>query len=74
MSRADVRVMDTGLPGCALIINKRTHFWYLVERTSRTVIDYGSCAEHRRAAYMALSRNDTAAQRMYERASMEGSD
>ena len=74
MSRADVRVMDTGLPGCALIINKRTHFWYLVERASRTVIDYGSTSEHRRAAYMSIGANDTAAQRAYERSTLQDSD
>jgi hypothetical protein len=35
-------------------MNKRTHFWYVVDKESRNILDYGSQRGTRAGAYLDL--------------------
>lgn len=41
MNTRDVRVMSTRLPGCIVVIDRRRSAWYVVDKASRSVLDYG---------------------------------
>lgn len=52
MSVSETKVFTTKVPNCIVAINKRTHFWYLIDKRTREVVNYGNMRAQEAGTYL----------------------
>lgn len=49
--RSELKIYASHLPGCIVVIDKRTHTWSVIRKADHATLDYGStCGVHATAA------------------------
>ena len=59
----NIRVMASALPHCVVVIDKQEHAWYVVDKRTRSVLDYGSTHGLRAGAFLDWCGADAQRQR-----------